>query len=96
VQNRSSHDYFLSFWLQSQETADPTIGGDPVETGTGRTSSTSGGGRSVKRMDLRDDIREFLGSRRERISPDRAGLPAYGGNRRVKGLRREVRMRDRS
>jgi transcriptional regulator with XRE-family HTH domain len=37
----------------------------------------------------RAQVREFLTSRRERLSPDRAGLPAYGGNRRVKGLRRE-------
>jgi len=40
-------------------------------------------------MDLRSEIREFLSSRRARITPDQAGLPAYGGNRRVKGLRRE-------
>ncbi|MBZ6109246.1 MULTISPECIES: helix-turn-helix transcriptional regulator [Streptomyces] len=40
-------------------------------------------------MDLRTEIKEFLSSRRARIAPDRAGLPAYGGNRRVKGLRRE-------
>lgn len=39
--------------------------------------------------ELRTEIREFLSSRRARITPDRAGLPAYGGNRRVKGLRRE-------
>ncbi|OBF58903.1 transcriptional regulator [Mycobacterium sp. 852002-53434_SCH5985345] len=39
--------------------------------------------------DLRTDIREFLSSRRARITPEQAGLPAYGGNRRVKGLRRE-------
>lgn len=39
--------------------------------------------------DLRTDIREFLRSRRARIAPDQAGLPAYGANRRVKGLRRE-------
>src|SRR3978361_1132903 len=39
--------------------------------------------------DLRSDIREFLSSRRARISPEEAGLPAYGGNRRVAGLRRE-------
>lgn len=39
--------------------------------------------------DLRTDIREFLSSRRARIAPEQAGLPAYGGNRRVKGLRRE-------
>jgi transcriptional regulator with XRE-family HTH domain len=37
----------------------------------------------------RSDIREFLSSRRARISPETAGLPAYGGNRRVPGLRRE-------
>ena len=40
-------------------------------------------------MDLRTDIREFLSSRRARIAPEQAGLPVYGGNRRVKGLRRE-------
>lgn len=41
-------------------------------------------------MDNRGQVREFLTSRRERISPAQAGLPAYGGsNRRVKGLRRE-------
>jgi transcriptional regulator with XRE-family HTH domain len=40
-------------------------------------------------MDVRSEIREFLSSRRARISPAQAGLPAYGGNRRVKGLRRE-------
>src|SRR3954465_12419121 len=39
--------------------------------------------------DVRAEIREFLGSRRARITPEQAGLPAYGGNRRVKGLRRE-------
>jgi hypothetical protein len=40
-------------------------------------------------MDPRNDIREFLVSRRARITPEQAGLPAYGTNRRVKGLRRE-------
>ncbi len=35
------------------------------------------------------DIREFLTSRRAKITPEQAGLPAYGNNRRVKGLRRE-------
>jgi hypothetical protein len=40
-------------------------------------------------MDLRNEIRDFLSSRRARIAPEQAGLPAYGGNRRVKGLRRE-------
>ncbi|MFJ2396332.1 helix-turn-helix domain-containing protein [Streptomyces sp. NPDC087843] len=40
-------------------------------------------------MDDRAEIREFLVSRRARITPEQAGLPAYGGRRRVKGLRRE-------
>jgi hypothetical protein len=40
-------------------------------------------------MDLRTEVREFLSSRRARITPEQAGLPAYGGTRRVQGLRRE-------
>ncbi|MEV6348806.1 helix-turn-helix transcriptional regulator [Actinoplanes sp. NPDC051851] len=40
-------------------------------------------------MDLRSEVRDFLTTRRNRITPDQAGLPAYGGNRRVPGLRRE-------
>src|SRR3954447_17262480 len=40
-------------------------------------------------MGHRDDIREFLVSRRERLTPQQAGLPDFGGRRRVKGLRRE-------
>jgi transcriptional regulator with XRE-family HTH domain len=40
-------------------------------------------------MDNRAQVREFLVSRRARITPVQAGLPAYGGNRRVQGLRRE-------
>lgn len=40
-------------------------------------------------MDNREEVREFLLTRRNRLSPERAGLPAYGGNRRVPGLRRE-------
>jgi len=40
-------------------------------------------------MNDTDNVKEFLASRRARITPDKAGLPAYGGNRRVPGLRRE-------
>ncbi|PRY36834.1 helix-turn-helix transcriptional regulator [Umezawaea tangerina] len=43
----------------------------------------------MSQTDRRAEVREFLSSRRARITPDQAGLPAYGGNRRVKGLRRE-------
>src|SRR5437868_10122423 len=39
-------------------------------------------------MDTRNDIREFLTSRRARITPEQVGLTAYG-SRRVPGLRRE-------
>src|ERR1700749_353119 len=40
-------------------------------------------------MDSRNEIRDFLISRRARITPEQAGLPVYGGNRRGSGLRRE-------
>jgi steroid delta-isomerase-like uncharacterized protein len=40
-------------------------------------------------VDNRDEIRDFLTSRRARITPQQAGLPAYSGRRRVAGLRRE-------
>ena len=40
-------------------------------------------------MDNGNEIRDFLVSRRARITPEQAGLPVYGGNRRVTGLRRE-------
>jgi transcriptional regulator with XRE-family HTH domain len=39
-------------------------------------------------VDTKSEIREFLTSRRARITPDQAGLPTYGP-RRVPGLRRE-------
>jgi transcriptional regulator with XRE-family HTH domain len=40
-------------------------------------------------VDTKTEIREFLTSRRAKITPDQAGLPVYGGQRRVPGLRRE-------
>jgi transcriptional regulator with XRE-family HTH domain len=40
-------------------------------------------------MDTRTEIREFLTSRRAKITPDQVGLPIYADNRRVPGLRRE-------
>src|SRR3954466_3882767 len=46
-------------------------------------------GVGMTTIDVRSEVREFLSSRRARITPQQAGLPAYGGNRRVKGLRRE-------
>jgi transcriptional regulator with XRE-family HTH domain len=46
-------------------------------------------GSSIVVVDNRDEIRQFLTSRRAKITPEQAGLPASGGNRRVAGLRRE-------
>ncbi len=41
-------------------------------------------------MDNRDAVRDFLTTRRERLTPQQAGVPYVGGGRRrVKGLRRE-------
>jgi len=40
-------------------------------------------------MDARSEVREFLTSRRSRLTPEQAGLRTYGGTRRVPGLRRE-------
>jgi hypothetical protein len=39
-------------------------------------------------MESRSEIREFLTSRRARVSPADAGLADFGGRRRVAGLRR--------
>ena len=40
-------------------------------------------------VDNKDEIRDFLASRRAKISPEQSGLPTFGENRRVPGLRRE-------
>lgn len=44
-------------------------------------------------MDNQSETRDFLATRRAKITPEQAGLPVYAGNRRVPGLRRgEVAM----
>ena len=40
-------------------------------------------------MDARSETREFLTSRRAKLTPEQTGLRTYGGTRRVPGLRRE-------
>ena len=57
--------------------------------GNVRPSHRSCGADSVVVVDNRNDIREFLASRRARITPEQAGLPTFSSNRRVPGLRRE-------
>ena len=34
-------------------------------------------------MDNQSETRDFLATRRAKITPEQAGLPVYGGNRRV-------------
>jgi transcriptional regulator with XRE-family HTH domain len=43
----------------------------------------------VEVVDNRTEVREFLTTRRAKITPDQAGVPLYGQRRRVPGLRRE-------
>lgn len=45
--------------------------------------------RTFVDMDIHDDLSEFLSSRRAKLTPAEAGLPDFGGRRRVPGLRRE-------
>ena len=40
-------------------------------------------------VDNRTEVREFLTTRRAKLTPDQAGVPLYGQRRRVPGLRRE-------
>src|SRR4051812_20185149 len=72
--------------LQSRRVADGQgVTGEGVNA---RNSLRTGPAPRFEPMDYRDDLREFLTSRRERLSPQEAGLPDFGGRRRVKGLRR--------
>lgn len=59
-------------------------------TGTVGDPQGRNSGRSLECMEIKREIRDFLMSRRARVTPQMAGLPnAGGGDRRVPGLRRE-------
>ena len=73
----------------SQPTRDRSSGEGDGVPGNGRTPSDGLGGRSVAGMVNRDDVREFLATRRARLTPHDVGLPTHGAHRRVPGLRRE-------
>jgi transcriptional regulator with XRE-family HTH domain len=60
-----------------------------VVGGTGRVPLVAGRRPSLDLVDTRKDLREFLASRRAKVTPQQAGLPTFGGHRRVPGLRRE-------
>jgi len=57
--------------------------------GTGSTPHGCGNRRTVVVVSSKQEIREFLATRRAKITPQQAGLSHYGHNRRVPGLRRE-------
>ncbi len=56
--------------------------------GSNRPSLRATGPFTMIAMEAKREVREFLTSRRARITPEQAGLPIYG-SRRVPGLRRE-------
>jgi transcriptional regulator with XRE-family HTH domain len=65
---------------------------DPHEAGVARTVGDMAADDQPRnaREEVRAEIREFLSSRRARVTPEQAGLPTYGHERRrVTGLRRE-------
>ena len=57
--------------------------------GSDGTSQPTPKGGYRKAMSTKDEVREFLISRRAHLTPEQAGLPDFGGERRVPGLRRE-------
>jgi transcriptional regulator with XRE-family HTH domain len=59
-----------------------------VDRATGRDSQTRSAGSTLWGVDTKQEIREFLTSRRARLTPDQVELNSYGP-RRVPGLRRE-------
>ena len=50
----------------------------PVDRGTGRVSQARPGGSTLRLWTPRSEIREFLTSRRARITPDQVGVASYG------------------
>ena len=63
---------------------------DPHRTASVRTVDDMTAPEPSPRDSVRAEIREFLSTRRARITPEQAGLPTYGNDRRrVPGLRRE-------
>ena len=63
---------------KSKETEDSLGVGGPVITWIARASHRGERGRSLVDVDNRNEIRQFLTSRRAKITPEQAGLPTYG------------------
>jgi transcriptional regulator with XRE-family HTH domain len=60
----------------------------PVDRATGRVPHCRSARFTLALVDTKQEIRDFLTSRRARITPEQAGLHSFG-SRRVPGLRRE-------
>src|SRR3954467_3174656 len=71
-----------------QESTDPREVRVPLDRATAGVPQRQPVGFTLALLDTKKEIREFLTSRRARITPERAGLRSYG-SRRVPGLRRE-------
>jgi transcriptional regulator with XRE-family HTH domain len=71
----------------TQETWFSAQVGDPEEGCTDRAPQPREAASNVVDVDNRAEVREFLTSRRAKITPQQAGLPEFG-SRRVPGLRR--------
>ena len=72
-----------------QATRPALVVADPVMGGTGRDSQPPRRIPTLDGVSTRDDLRDFLVTRRARLTPEQAGLQVFGGQRRVSGLRRE-------
>lgn len=79
---RPAHEGFVAFAGQPAREV-------PVTQALTGTPTAAAQARNVVCMDNRSEIREFLASRRAKLTPEQAGLPTFGGIRRVPGLRRE-------
>jgi hypothetical protein len=67
--------------------AAPVVIRDPVETFTDRAPHRRRQAPTLEIVNDPDEVRDFLRSRRAKVPPEQAGLPA-GHNRRAPGLRR--------
>ena len=78
------------FILHSRRLGEEGRAGTPLPGGSGSTWLQDQHPPSVTGMMAKnDDVREFLVTRRAKITPDMVGIPRGAGRRRVPGLRRE-------
>src|SRR3954452_21936283 len=72
-----------------QSSPAPTAEAVPLYPGNARDPLSRRRSPTFDGMDSSNEMREFLVSRRARLTPEQAGLPNFGGRRRVAGMRRE-------